>query len=213
MRTNLFPFIRLSQLILLVTLFAVSQSLLAGINIQHWTTENGARVYFVEAPELPIVDIQVVLNAGAARDQEKVGTALLTNALLSEGAGDLSAEQISEKFDELGARFSSDAQRDMASLTLRSLSEDDVLTPALQTLSLVLSQPTFPKDAFKRERKRLLIGIQQRKQSPGALADEAFYKAVVNSHPYAVCGIQCYYRDRWKTGSDQSRKSCHGSSW
>lgn len=176
----------LSKFVLIFILFSVSQTLLAGINIQHWTTENGARVYFVEAPELPIVDVQVIFNAGAARDDKKVGTALLTNALLSEGAGDLTAEQISEKFDELGARFSSDAQRDMANLTLRSLSDNDVLTPALQMFSLVLNKPTFPKDAFDRERKRLLIGIQQRKQSPGALADEAFYKAVFDSHPYAV---------------------------
>ena len=175
-----------TKLILLVSLFIVSQPLLAGIKIQHWTTENGARVYFVAAPELPIVDMQVIFNAGAARDQDKAGTAVLTNALLSEGAGELTANQISERFDELGARFGSTAQRDMANLSLRSLSEEDVLSPALQTLSLLLSQPTFPKEAFERERKRMLVGIQQRKQSPGALADEAFYKAVFKSHPYAV---------------------------
>ena len=175
-----------TKLILLVSLFIVSQPLLAGIKIQHWTTENGARVYFVAAPELPIVDTQIIFNAGAARDQDKAGTAVLTNALLSEGAGELTANQISERFDELGARFGSTAQRDMANLSLRSLSEEDVLSPALQTLSLLLSQPTFPKEAFERERKRMLVGIQQRKQSPGALADEAFYKAVFKSHPYAV---------------------------
>ena len=175
-----------TKLFLLIGLFFVSQPLLAGVNIQHWTTENGARVYFVAAPELPIVDLQIIFNAGAARDQDKAGTAVLTNALLSEGAGDLSANQISERFDELGARFSSTAQRDMANLTLRSLSEKEVLSPALETLTLLLSQPTFPKDAFERERKRMLVGIQQRKQSPGALADEAFYKAVFKTHPYAV---------------------------
>ena len=175
-----------TKLFLLIGLFFVSQPLLAGVNIQHCTTENRARVYLIAAPELPIVDLQIIFNAGAARDQDKAGTAVLTNALLSEGAGDLSANQISERFDELGARFSSTAQRDMANLTLRSLSEKEVLSPALETLTLLLSQPTFPKDAFERERKRMLVGIQQRKQSPGALADEAFYKAVFKTHPYAV---------------------------
>ena len=177
MRTNLF---------LLFGLFIVSPSLLAGVNIQHWTTDNGARVYFVAAPELPMVDLQIIFDAGAARDKDKAGTAVLTNGLLAEGAGDLNANQISERFDELGARFGYDAQRDMANLTLRSLSDDKVLNPALNTMALVLSQPTFPKEAFERERKRMLIGLEQRKQSPGALADEAFYKAVFKSHPYAV---------------------------
>ena len=175
-----------TKLFLLFGLFIVSPSLLAGVNIQHWTTDNGARVYFVAAPELPMVDLQIIFDAGAARDKEKAGTAVLTNGLLAEGAGDLNANQISERFDELGARFGYDAQRDMANLTLRSLSDDKVLNRALDTMALVLSQPTFPKEAFERERKRMLIGLEQRKQSPGALADEAFYKAVFKSHPYAV---------------------------
>ncbi len=175
-----------TKLFLLFGLFIVSPSLLAGVNIQHWTTNNGARVYFVAAPELPMVDLQIIFDAGAARDKDKAGTAVLTNGLLAEGAGDLNANQISERFDELGARFGYDAQRDMANLTLRSLSDDKVLNPALDTMALVLSQPTFPKEAFERERKRMLIGLEQRKQSPGALADEAFYKAVFKSHPYAV---------------------------
>jgi zinc protease len=74
----------------------------------------------------------------------------------------------------------------MSTYTLRSLSEEDVLTPALETLATVLGEPTFPRDAFERERKRLLIGIEQRKQSPGALADEAFYEAVFQDHPYGT---------------------------
>ena len=36
--------------------------------IQHWQTGNGARVYYVPAPELPMVDVRVVFNAGSARD-------------------------------------------------------------------------------------------------------------------------------------------------
>ncbi|MCG6968277.1 MAG: insulinase family protein [Gammaproteobacteria bacterium] len=154
-------------------------------NIQHWETSNGARVYFVAAPELPIVDVQVVFDGGAARDGDKNGVALLTNGLLSEGAADLNADQIAEQFDALGARFGNSSERDMAVVTLRSLSEPDVLDPAIALLNKILTQPTFPADAFERERNRLLTAIEQRKQSPGDLASEAFYKAVFGHHPYA----------------------------
>jgi len=157
----------------------------AGLQIQHWTTGNGARVYFVPAPELPMIDLRVTFDAGAARDGTDGGVALLTNALLSEGAGGLDANQISERFESVGARFSNSAHRDMATIGLRSLSDGQYLAPALETLTAIISQPEFPKDAFKRERSRMLIGLQQRKQSPGALADEAFYKAVYGAHPYA----------------------------
>lgn len=157
----------------------------AGLQIQHWTTDNGARVYFVPAPELPMIDLRVTFDAGAARDGADSGVALLTNALLSEGAGGLDAHQISERFESVGARFSNSAHRDMAVIGLRSLSDKQYLIPALETLTVIINQPEFPKEAFKRERSRMLIGLQQRKQSPGALADEAFYKAVYDAHPYA----------------------------
>jgi len=157
----------------------------AGLQIQHWTTGNGAHVYFVPAPELPMIDLRVTFDAGAARDGADGGVALLTNALLSEGAGGLDANQISERFESVGARFSNSAHRDMATIGLRSLSDGQYLEPAVETLTAIISQPEFPRDAFKRERSRMLIGLQQRKQSPGALADEAFYKAVYGTHPYA----------------------------
>ena len=169
---------------LLLLLF--SPTLFAGITIEHWTTDNGARVYFADAPELPIVDIQLTFDAGSARDNGKDGVASLTNGLLNEGAGNLNAQQIAEQFEGLGAQFGNDSERDMATLTLRSLSEQNVLNAAMDTLALVLTKPTFPADAFERERKRMLIGIEQRKQSPGDLGDEAFYKSLYNSHPYAT---------------------------
>lgn len=173
---------------LLVVLFALlgAATAVAGPQIQHWTTANGARVYFVAAPQLPIVDLRLIFDAGAARDGKEGGVALLTNALLAEGAGGMDANQIAERFDAVGARFSNSAHRDMATLGLRSLSDASYLEPALETLVAILTRPDFPRQAFKRERNRLLIGLQQRKQSPGALADEAFYKAIYGDHPYAA---------------------------
>jgi len=166
-----------------VTLF--SQLSLAAPKIQHWTTSNGARVYFVPAPELPIVDVQIVFDAGGARDGDKPGLALLTNGLMPEGAGKYDAHKISQTFDSLGVQFGNSSHRDMSVLSIRTLSDPEVMKPALEMLTTILTQPTFPKAAFERERKRLLVSIEQRKQSPSALAGEAFYKAVYNSHPYA----------------------------
>lgn len=154
-------------------------------NIQHWETANGAKVYFVAAPELPMVDVQLVFDGGAARDGDKSGLAVLTNGLLSEGAGDLNADQIAEQFDALGARFSNNAERDMALIGLRSLSDPQVLNPGVKLLNTILTKPTFPADAFERERNRMLLAIDQRQQSPGDLAQEAFYKAVFGDHPYS----------------------------
>ena len=55
--------------------------------IQTWQTSNGARVLFVEAHELPIVDMQVIFGGGSSRDPAgREGLALLAGGLLDEGA-------------------------------------------------------------------------------------------------------------------------------
>ena len=43
----------------------------ASPQIQTWETPNGARVLFVEAPDLPMVDVRLVFDAGSARDGEQ----------------------------------------------------------------------------------------------------------------------------------------------
>ncbi len=176
------------------TLLAVTTSLAlfsgaiaqAAPQIQQWTSANGAQVYFVPAPDLPMVDVRIVFDAGSAKDGELAGLAQLTNGLLSEGAGPLDADQIAERFEGVGARFGASAFRDMAVVSLRSLTDQSLLEPALDTLALVLNEPRFPEDAFEREVNRTLIGLRAEQQDPGSVVSKAFYRAVYGSHPYAA---------------------------
>ena len=177
--------IRISN-ILLVAVCILSPYVQAVPVIQNWQSEKGANVYFVEAKELPIVDIQIIFDAGSARNGNQAGLAGLTNDLLSEGAGGLTAYQISQGFDSLGANYSSSAGRDSASVSLRSLSDPTILEPALENLARVLVMPDFPETALTRQKNRTLIGIRSKQQSPGTLAKDAFFAEVFKGHPYAV---------------------------
>ncbi len=154
--------------------------------IQHWQTTNGARVYFVPAPELPMVDVSVIFDAGGVRDAGKGGLSQLTSGLLDDGAGNLNADQIAEHFEGLGAQFSAHADGEMATVSLRSLSKPEILKPALDVMALILRQPTFPQDSFERERKRMLISLRQQKESPEQIAALAFEKAIYGDHPYGA---------------------------
>ncbi|MEK7207808.1 MAG: hypothetical protein AAB134_08015, partial [Pseudomonadota bacterium] len=70
-----------------VVCFAVSAVAVAGPKIEYWTLPNGARVYFVPAHELPMVQMRAVFDAGSSRDPAgKPGLARLVNGLLDEGA-------------------------------------------------------------------------------------------------------------------------------
>ncbi len=175
--------------------FAVLGAGLAGIllapplgatpKIEHWQTANGARVLFVPAPQVPMVDVRVIFDAGSARDADRPGLAQLTSSLLAEGAGELDADAIAERFDDLGARLGAGAERDSAYVSLRSLSDDDKLDVALETMATVVSAPRFAAVDLERERGRTLVALRAERESPGAIAQKAFYRAVYGAHPYA----------------------------
>jgi len=174
----------LKAVFLLLNIFVAGMAS-ATPEIQHWVSEKGLRVYFVPVNDLPMVDLRLVFDAGSARDDGNYGVALLTNGLLSEGAAGQDAQQLAEQFETVGAQFSNGALKDMAWLNLRSLRDDKYLQPALATLKNILIQPNFSELAFNREIERLKISVKASKQSPAAISEEAFYKALYGDHPYA----------------------------
>jgi len=154
--------------------------------IQHWETAQGARVYFVPATELPMVDVRVVFDAGSARDGKRPGLARLTNTLLTQGAAGLSADEVAARLEGVGARLGNGSQRDMAWVGLRSLSDPTRLDPAVSLLADILAKPNFSAADFERERERMLVGLKALKARPGAVAQRAFYAALYGDHPYAT---------------------------
>ena len=154
--------------------------------IQHWQTANGARIYFVPAPELPIVDIGITFAAGSVHDGGQPGVAKLTSTLLDQGAAGLSADEIAIRVETLGAQLSTGSARDMGYLTLRSLSDDAHLQPALEIFRDVLSKPDFNQKDLERERENLLVAIRSGDQSPSTIAGYQFFYASFGDHPYAA---------------------------
>jgi len=158
----------------------------AALTIQNWQTPQGARVYFVESHELPMLDIAVDFPAGSARDPaDKAGLAQLTHVLLDLGAGGLSETAIAYGVADVGAELSGRLDRDRAGVTLRTLSYTDEKNKALDVFARVLQQPDFPDDVVKREKQRLIAAIREAEADPGTVAEKAFYRALYGAHPYA----------------------------
>ncbi len=185
MLTNNNTLIRILALSLLV--LGVS-SAWSGPVIQNWQTKNGASVLFVSTSDLPMVDLRVVFDAGSARDAAKPGLSLLTNALLTDGAGKWDADQIALRMDSVGAALGSGSRRDMAWVSLRTLTEQKAFDTSVSTLTEIIKAPTFLTDALERNRKMMLAGLQREEQSPGAVAKKQFMQTVFGSHPYAIHG-------------------------
>ncbi len=177
--------IRVTAILLFLSLLLCSGLLFATPKIQNWQTANGARVLYVQAPELPMLDVRVVFDAGSARDGQLPGLAMITNALLTDGAGGLDADMIAEAVDDVGAQLSTESLRDMAVVSLRTLTDEKALTTALQTMAGILAEPTFEQAAIDRNLQAMKIALRQEQQSPASVASKAFYRVLYHQHPYA----------------------------
>lgn len=155
------------------------------LEIQTWQTAEGAKVLFVEARELPMLDLRLTFAAGSSQDDGVPGAAMLTNAMLNEGVPGKDVGAIAAGFENLGAEFGNGAYRDMAVASLRSLSAVDKREPALQLFNQVIGQPTFPDDGLARIKNQLLAGFEYQKQNPGKIASLELFERLYGDHPYA----------------------------
>ncbi len=155
------------------------------LDIQRWQTAEGARVLFVEARELPMLDLRLTFAAGSSQDGAHPGLALLTNAMLNEGVDGLDTTAIAARFEGLGAQFGNGSYRDMAVASLRSLSAAEQREPALALFARVVGAPSFPAEALARVQNQVLAGLELQKQNPGKLAGIALFRQLYGTHPYA----------------------------
>jgi zinc protease len=146
-------------------------------------TENGMTVILQEAHSLPVVNVQVIIKAGAVSDpEEKAGLAHLTASLLDEGTATRSSTQIADAVDFIGAELSAAGGDDYASASLRVLKKD--LSTGLELLSDILIRPSFPEPELQRIRQEILGQLIAEKDEPGVVADKAFNQIVFGAHPY-----------------------------
>ena len=164
---------------------------LAALPIQKWQQPSGAQVYLIESPSLPIVDVQIDVDAGERRDPaDKAGLAGVTASMTGKGiaARDgqpaLDENQLSEAWADLGAGFGGSASADRMSFTLRSLTYPDLLAKAVALGARQLGEPSFPDPIWQRERQRMSAAIREANTRPATVAGRAFQQAVYGGHPY-----------------------------
>ena len=163
-------------------------ALAATPKIQFWTTPQGAKVLFVETHALPMLDVRVVFDAGSARDGELPGLAAFVNGLLTEGAGEWDADALAARLEDRGIDLGTGSARDMAWVSLRTLSEAPVRAVAIDTLAEVLAHPRFDDEAIERVRQQMLVARRIALQKPGTIASECFFRTLYGDHPYAHPG-------------------------
>jgi predicted Zn-dependent peptidase len=149
---------------------------------QKFKLKNGLTVYLMEQHEVPIISVSVILPAGAIYDGEKSGLASLTASALKHGTKNFTKAKLDEELDFLGASISAGASKESANLSARMAAKDN--DKVLNLLKEVLLEPTFDAAEFEKEKKRLLVSLEQQKESPRSVIGSYFDKFLYGDHVY-----------------------------
>ena len=133
--------------------------------LQKATLSNGVKIILAERSSIPVVNFNVLFDAGYASDQfAAMGTANLAMNMLDEGTKTRTSLQLSEELAQLGANLGTGSSLDVSSVTLSALKSN--LDPSLNLLADIILNPSFPKEDFDRLQKQTIAGIQREKAQP-----------------------------------------------
>ncbi len=184
--------------------------------VQVQTLPNGLQLAVVEMHEVPVVDVGLLVRAGAACDPPDLpGLATFTANMLDEGAGGRGALELAEQVDDLGASLSTGAGLETASLWLHATKAR--LPQALDLLADVALRPAFADSEVARQRELRRNALIQLRDQPTQIAPVALNAIVYGAHPYGhpVAGndaslaaldrerVEGFYRTWYRPGTAQ----------
>jgi zinc protease len=147
------------------------------------TTSSGLKVLAAERGPLPLVAMRLVIRAGSAVDPaDKHGLADFTARLLRRGTARMSADELDETIEFVGASFSVGSSEDGLSLFVTTPAEH--FPEMLSVLGQLVREPSFPEREVEQARERALAGFVNDLDDPSVVADRAFTRALWSDHPY-----------------------------
>ena len=157
--------------------------------IQKRTLSNGLPVWLIEAHEVPLVQVNLLVQAGSGDDPPgQFGIASLTAAMLDEGAGARNALELADAIEFLGADLGATSSFDASAVRLNVPSAR--LAEALPLMADVALRPTFPDKELERIRQERITSLLQARDDPASVAPLAFARVVFGStHRYGTGAV------------------------
>lgn len=146
--------------------------------------DNGLQVWMVAMPGATMANAHLLVDAGAASEDElHGGVAALTAHLLVTGTRRLDASEFAEATERLGIDVSSESSWDSARAAFQSLPEH--LEDGIELMAEMVREPRLDAGEFARLKAERLNEILQARAEPGRLADEMFLRFVYDADtPY-----------------------------
>lgn len=170
--------------------FVLLSNAYAILPIEKLDSYKGAQAYLVQTKALPMVDIEVSIDAGDRYDPSgKSGVADMVAGLMNYGArGDkdlLTEAQIADEIADLGANIGLSVGGERAILRIRSLSRKDLRDRAVQLAAAMLSAPSYDPKIVEREKQRTITSLREAETKPEFFLERRFKKSVYGNYPLA----------------------------
>ena len=149
-------------------------------------------LFYTVKKDLPIVRINLLVNSGSFFDPpHKSGLSNLLTMCIDEGAGKYNSLQLADEFEMLGAHFSVASDLDTTIVSMQVLKEN--FNQAIKLFASVITEPHLSEDDFNREKRKVIVRINQLKLKPDYVADISFEHFLFEKecpYSYPVSGFQ-----------------------
>jgi predicted Zn-dependent peptidase len=143
----------------------------------------GLKLYSLEAGTLPVCRLELVFDAGLAK-QVKIAQASFTSSMLSEGTQNKTALALAESLDFYGSYFQTRSNADDCVATLYCL--DKHLKNCLPLFLEALTDSIFPQKELDIQKKNAIQKLVVNEKKNSYLCRKLYYKNIYGEgHPYA----------------------------
>ncbi len=170
---------------LVITLFCMQAQ--ANYTLPHYqkiTLDNGLTLYLMEQHEVPLIDVNIVIKAGAIDDNKHNGLAYLTAKSLTLGTKQHTKSQLNEAVEFIGAQLNTNANLESSIINSSFAKKDQQNMLAL--LQAILLTPRFDLQDFKQYKQQHLLRLEQAKESPKAVINNYFNRLIFGKNGYGT---------------------------
>jgi predicted Zn-dependent peptidase len=144
---------------------------------------NGMTVYLLEDPELPLINLSLLIRTGSIHDPAaQAGLAKLTAAVLRNGGtADQSPQEINEALESMAVHLEFGMNRESGAGSLSVQKKD--FPKALAIFSRLLMRPDFRSEQLDLAKKQEIEAIRRSNDDPEEIAYREFRRALYAGNP------------------------------
>ncbi|HEY3592633.1 MAG TPA: pitrilysin family protein [Polyangiaceae bacterium] len=141
------------------------------------------KIYVEENNALPLISIAVAVRTGASTDPpKKEGLTRIMMRMLRRGCRGMTAHEIEERIDALGAELAADVSSSVLTLHVDVISRS--LDKMVDLLATLMAEPTFDEAELGRLLRETQGEIVEARDNDRSLATRHFRRMVFDGHPY-----------------------------